>query len=257
MSALSTRLLGAPALLLWEGGRPCPAVVRRVGAPALLLWGGWAPLPYCCGDGGRPCSAVVRRVGASALLLWGGWVPLPCCCGEGGCPCSVVMGRVGAPWEHNGEASCSGLWEWWRSRAPLHAMRHPHQVHGAPLHAMRHPHQVHGAPHHAMRHPHQVHGVPHHAMRHPHQVHGAPLHAMRHPIKCMALLATCTGNHGSLMPGPHLTNSRVSSPLRLSIMINGHLSKQAILHFWKPNVCLSNQNVNNAVTATRRRQFKI
>ena len=34
-----------------------------------------------------------------------------------------------------------------------------------------------------------------------------------------------------LGPGPHQTNSRVSSRLRLSIMISGHLSKQATLHF--------------------------
>ena len=53
------------------------------------------------------------------------------------------------------------------------------------------------------------------------------------------------------MPGPRYANSHVSSRLRLSIMINGHLSKQVTLHFWKTNDCLSNHNVNNAVTATK------
>ena len=54
-----------------------------------------------------------------------------------------------------------------------------------------------------------------------------------------------------------LTNMPWSSRLGLSIMINGHLSKQATLYFWKTNVCLSNHNVNNEVTATRTSQFKI
>ena len=34
-----------------------------------------------------------------------------------------------------------------------------------------------------------------------------------------------------LMPGPHWTNRRVPSRLRLSIMINGYLLKQATLYF--------------------------
>ena len=38
--------------------------------------------------------------------------------------------------------------------------------------------------------------------------------------------------------------------IRFSITINGHLSKQATLHFCKPNDCLSTQNVNNSVNAT-------
>ena len=67
---------------------------------------------------------------------------------------------------------------------------------------------------------------------------------------CSSLLSQRTAVDCSVMPGPHQTYSHVSSRLRLSIMMNGHLSKQATLHFCKPNDCLSKQNVNNAVNAT-------
>ena len=39
-------------------------------------------------------------------------------------------------------------------------------------------------------------------------------------------------------------------------MINGYLSEQATLHFCRPNDCLSNQNVNNAVTGRERFNLK-